>query len=53
MVTVQPAGFPVSIKCCSAAIAGVPTDFICSDYLDAVVLIATQLGTVGTVIQAK
>lgn len=48
-----PAGFPVAIKTANVLIDGTSTDIICNTYLDAIVLIASQLGTVGTVIQAK
>lgn len=48
-----PAGFPVAVKTATVDINGSPTDLICNLYMDAVVLIATQLGTAGTVIQAR
>jgi hypothetical protein len=48
-----PAGFPVAVKSVSIEMDGVATDIICNTYLDAVVLIASQLGTMGTIIQAK
>lgn len=48
-----PAGFPVAVKSVSVDIDGVTTDVISNTYLDAVVLIASQLGTMGTIIQAK
>eukprot|EP00878_Enallax_costatus_P008537 GHUV01008925.1.p4 GENE.GHUV01008925.1~~GHUV01008925.1.p4 ORF type:complete len:132 (+),score=35.02 GHUV01008925.1:597-992(+) len=48
-----PAGFPVAVKTATVDIDGCATDIICSLYADAVVLIATQTGTAGTIIQAK
>lgn len=50
---VQPPGFPVGIKCASVSLCNEPTDLICSTYHDAVVLMVSQLGTVGTVVTAK
>lgn len=50
---VPPAGFPVGVKAVRVPIAGASTDIIVNTYVDAVVLIASQLGTVGTIIQAK
>lgn len=46
-------GFPVGVKSARVDIAGQPTDIICSVYVDAVMLMISQLGTVGTVIQAR
>lgn len=50
---VQPPGFPVAIKTASISLGSEPCDLICSTYLDGTVLLASQLGTVGTVILAK
>ncbi len=46
-------GFPVDVKSARASVGGLATDFVRSTYADATVLIVTQLGTVGTVLQAK
>ncbi|KAF8056346.1 psmg3 [Scenedesmus sp. PABB004] len=51
--TAVPAGFPVAVRSACVAIDGAPTDIIVSTYNDATVLMASQLGTLGTVIQAK
>lgn len=48
-----PAGFPVAVKSVAVDIDGLATDIIINTYLDAIVLIASQLGTMGTIIQAK
>lgn len=48
-----PEGFPVAVKSVKTDIGGQPTDIISSKYADATLLMITQLGTVGTVIQAK
>jgi hypothetical protein len=51
---VAPPGFPASIRVASACVGGHATDLVVSVYRDgATVLIASQLGTVGTVIEAK
>lgn len=49
----QPAGFPVGIQGASVSLCSEPTDLIVSTYNDAAVLMASQLGTVGTVVIAK
>eukprot|EP00882_Tetradesmus_deserticola_P008435 GHRQ01008894.1.p4 GENE.GHRQ01008894.1~~GHRQ01008894.1.p4 ORF type:complete len:129 (+),score=33.35 GHRQ01008894.1:176-562(+) len=51
--SIIPAGFPVAVRTASVEIDGLATDIISNTYLDAVVLIASQLGTMGTIIQAK
>lgn len=48
-----PAGFPVSIKSAAVLLGEEPTDIIISTYLNAVVLMVSQLGSVGTVVQAR
>lgn len=50
---VQPPGFTVAIKAASVTLGSQPADLIVSTYHDAVVLMANQLGTVGTVLLAK
>jgi hypothetical protein len=49
----QPSGFPVAIKAASVTLGSQPADLIVSTYHDVVVLMANQLGTVGTVLLAK
>jgi hypothetical protein len=48
-----PPGFPVPVRVASAAVGGAPIDLIVSDYEEGVLLIATQLGTVGTVLECR
>eukprot|EP00775_Hariotina_reticulata_P004578 gene4578-4832_t len=48
-----PVGFPVGIKTASVLLGEEPTDIVISTYLDAVVLMVSQLGSVGTVVQAR
>lgn len=49
---VQPPGFPVSIRCASAKLCSEPTDIISNVYNDVIVLIVSQLGSLGTVLLA-
>jgi hypothetical protein len=45
--------FPVPVRSAQATVAGRATDLVCSQYGDAVLLMASQMGCVGTVIQAR
>ena len=45
--------FPVRTRQWSAAVEGVPTDFLVSGYADWIMLVATQTGTLGTMMQAR
>ncbi len=47
------APFPVRTQQFDASIGGVPTAFVLSAYSDRILVIATQLGTLGTVLQAR
>ena len=47
------AAFPAPVRSAQATVAGRATDLVCSKYGDAVLLMASQLGCVGTVIQAR
>ena len=47
-----PDGFPVSTRQFSAVIAGVRTDFVLSAFSDRILVIATQLGKLGTMVAA-
>jgi len=51
--SVQPAGFPVSVRATRVVVAGMPTDIVCSKYEDAVLLVISQIGAFGTVIRAR
>jgi hypothetical protein len=48
-----PPGFPVSVRAAKALIAGHPADLLVSAYTDATVLFVNQLGSAGTVLQAR
>jgi hypothetical protein len=45
--------FPVRTRQWSAAVEGVDTDFLASGYADWIMLVATQTGTLGTMMQAR
>jgi proteasome assembly chaperone 3 len=47
------ARFPVRSQQFDANVAGVPTAFLLSAYSDRVMIVATQLGTLGTVMHAR
>ncbi len=47
------APFPVRTQQFDASIGGVPTAFLLSAYSDRILVVATQLGTLGTVLQAR
>ena len=47
------AACPAPVRSARATVAGVATDLVCSKYGDAVLLMASQMGCVGTVIQAR
>ncbi len=46
-------GFPVRNRIFARAINGVTTNFVWNMYLDHLLLIITQIGTVGTVFSAR
>ncbi|GLC35635.1 hypothetical protein PLESTB_000185700 [Pleodorina starrii] len=48
-----PSGFPVRNRIFARLINGVTTNFVWNLYLDHLLLIITQIGTVGTVISAR
>ena len=45
--------FPVGIKQLHTEISGHPTDVIVSTYLNAKVVMVTQTGAVGTIVEAR
>ena len=45
--------FPIRTQQWRAAVEGVETDFAVSGYADWVMLVATQTGTLGTMMQAR
>lgn len=48
-----PEGFPVATQQFSADISGQPTEFLFSAYSDRLLLIITQVGTLGTIVRAE
>ena len=48
-----PAGFPVTTRQLSADVDGVRTDFVVSAFSDRILVIATQRGTLGTMVSAR
>lgn len=53
MTSVQPPGFPVSVRAAQVDVGGEPTDIVCSKYEDAVLLVISQIGCFGTIIRAR
>jgi proteasome assembly chaperone 3 len=45
--------FPVSFKQFEASVNGLPTQFSLSAYADRIVIVATQTGTLGTLVHAQ